>query len=399
MTLRDQLLSILERSRAAELCFIDNLSEKEMATEGTFEKWSAKDNVAHVNYWANECEKRVRAFLAGVEPESQPQFDQANEACFEMFTASSWEEVKSFAAETHAQMVAAVQGLDDEVLRGPSTTSDERKMWNEIVGSAYDHKLIHYAQFYQDHGQGGEASRLWSEWAEQVSSLDAGPEWQGRVHYNAACSLALAGDCERAIEALRTSLELQPNLATWSRLDNDLASLREIPAYRNLIAPVYWWEALEAGPQAEALADQFLRALRMFRGAISECPAAEWREGETLYLRPSGLALHIVQTIDLFSALKLGDRSDHPLTQVDWEIREGSKLPVQDELLGYLDMVEERFATFLANSDFQAEEELFVWTGSTVLSRAIYALRHTQHHLADMAMELQRRGFQPPSWQ
>ena len=111
------------------------------------------------------------------------------------------------------------------------------------------------------------------------------------------------------------------------------------------------------------------------------------------------MALHIAQTIDFYSALKPGDSSEDPLTQINWEARDSSKLPSQEELLGFLDKVEERLANFIAKSDFQAEEKLFQWTGFTVLSRAMYNLRHTQHHLADMAMELQRREFNPPDWQ
>ena len=192
---------------------------------------------------------------------------------------------------------------------------------------------------------------------------------------------------------------MRPSLKTWSRRDSDLESLHDLPEYKELFAHGYWWDALEANPQAEALADQFMRALSMFRRAINTFPDKEWREGETLYQRPAGLALHIVQTIDLYSALKPGDSSDDPLTRINSEDRDSAKLPSQEELLGYLAKVEERLANFIVKSDFQAEEKLFPWTGFTVLSRAQYNLRHTQHHFADMAMELQRRGFKPPDWQ
>jgi hypothetical protein len=137
----------------------------------------------------------------------------------------------------------------------------------------------------------------------------------------------------------------------------------------------------------------------MFRIAVSTFSEEAWREGDSLYQRPAGLALHIAQSIDLYSAIKLGDRSEDPLTQITWEERDAAKLPSQEELLGYLDKVEVRLASFIATSDFQADEKLFPWTGFTVLSRVQYNLRHAQHHLADMAMELQRRGFRPPDWQ
>ncbi len=137
----------------------------------------------------------------------------------------------------------------------------------------------------------------------------------------------------------------------------------------------------------------------MLRAAIETYPEDAWLEGETLYQRPAGLALHIAQTIDFYSAIKRGETSEDQLSQVNWEDRDPKRLPSQKDLLRYLDVVEERLANFIANTDLQADETLFPWTGFTILSRALYALRHTQHHLADMAMELQRRQLRPPSWQ
>ena len=399
MTMKDRLLEVLKKSRETELEFIANLTEEERNFAGTWEKWSAKDNVAHVNYWKDVRGIRIVAFLRGEELTPLPQFEQANAECYERFANSSWDEVNAFAEGAHTQIVEAVRGMDEESLIGPSTETDERKLWDEIVGSAYSHKLMHYSQFYQDQGRNEQAGQLWSDWAELVSPLDEGPEWQGNVHYNAACSLALAGDTEGALLELRKGLELRPSAKAWSRQDSDLEILHDLPEYKELYAPAFWWEALEANPQAEAVADQFMRTLSMFRIAVSTFPEGEWRVGETLYQRPAGLALHIIQSIDFLSALKPGDSSEDPLTQINWEARDSSKLPSQEELLVFLDKVEERLANFIVKSDFQAEEKLFLWTGFTVLSRAMYNLRHTQHHLADMVMELQRRGFNPPDWQ
>jgi hypothetical protein len=399
MAIKHQLLTILEKSRETELKFIENLTEEQKADKGTYKNWTAKDNVAHANYWEDVRGARIVAFLEGKELQPLPQFEQANSECYERFSNCSWDEVQAIAERTHKQIVEAVRSMDEDMLTGPSIETEERKLWDEIVGTVYSHKLMHYSQFYQDQGQKEEAGKLWSDWVELVTPLDAGPEWQGNVHYNAACSQALVGNTEGALVELRKGLELRPSSKAWSRRDPDLESLHNHPGYKELFAPAFWWEALEANPQAEAVADQFLRTLSMFRIAVSTFSEKAWREGDSHYQRPAGLALHIVQTIDFYSAIKPGDRSEDPLTQITWEERDAKKLPSQEELLGYLDTVEERLASFIAKSDFQADEKLFPWTGFTVLSRTQYNLRHAQHHLADMAMELQRRGFRPPDWQ
>jgi hypothetical protein len=56
-------------------------------------------------------------------------------------------------------------------------------------------------------------------------------------------------------------------------------------------------------------------------------------------------------------------------------------------------------ARFLVDSDLEAKETFFPWTGSTLLSRALYTLRHTQHHLAELSAELGQHGVNTPDWQ
>jgi hypothetical protein len=52
----------------------------------------------------------------------------------------------------------------------------------------------------------------------------------------------------------------------------------------------------------------------------------------------------------------------------------------------------------LHSTDFLSQEQQFPYTGPIILGRAMYLLRHNQHHLAEMCLELTRRGFQSPGW-
>ena len=67
MTIKEQLLHILEKSRATELALITNLSDEDKGEVGTYEKWSAKDNVAHANYWMELRAAQALAWLRGEE--------------------------------------------------------------------------------------------------------------------------------------------------------------------------------------------------------------------------------------------------------------------------------------------------------------------------------------------
>jgi quercetin dioxygenase-like cupin family protein len=57
----------------------------------------------------------------------------------------------------------------------------------------------------------------------------------GSLHYNLACLEAREGNRAAALTALRRAVELQPEAAEWARSDEDLASLRSEPDFRELL--------------------------------------------------------------------------------------------------------------------------------------------------------------------
>jgi uncharacterized damage-inducible protein DinB len=400
MALKQRLLHVLERSYAVQKAFVAGLSKDQCQATGTYDKWSVKDMLAHMAYWQDHRAAIAAARARGEEPPPSPgHFEQANAACFQRFCNCSWDEVQTFADAAHIKLVEAVQALPEEMLAAPPHRAGSRTVWQDIVNTAYTHPVMHMGEFYVAQGQPDRAGQLWSEWGELVAPLDDGPDWQGLVHYNVACGLSLSGHPDAALVELRHALQLRSDLTALSRQDSDLSAVRVKPEYRTLYAPEYWWTAMEANPQAEALADQFVRALSMLREAVTAFPAAEWRKGDTPYQRPAGLALHVVEPLDDWAMLKRGESAQGRRLGVDWQEQDSARLPSQEEILAYLDDVEPRLAHFLADADLTANEELFVWTGSTLLSRMVYALRHTQHHLAEMCLELHRRGLKAPQWQ
>jgi hypothetical protein len=398
MALTTQIQQILSKSREVELQFIDQISEELREERGKYENWSAKDLIAHVNYWPAVRSEQIEAWLEGKGVKTIPQFEQSNLECYRMFKDQTWDEVEQYSLDTYHRLSKLVKRLDEQALGGPSPDAEESKLWEIIVQVAYSHKLMHFSEFYIRRGEPERSGELWGDWAKLVAPLDTSESWQGRVRYNAACGLALAGDRAGALTELRVSLELQPGMKPWARRDPDLTILHDLPEFKELITTDYWWEALEAGPQAEAVADQCVRTMTMLREAVSTFPEEEWTRGDTNYQRPAGLALHIAQTIAMYSAQKPGESLEDPLMQVHWENPDPGVFPDRTTFLDFLDRVEQKLALLLKETNLESAEDQFPWTGSTKLSRILYTLRHTQHHLADMAMELARRGMQPPDW-
>ena len=66
--------------------------------------------------------------------------------------------------------------------------------------------------------------------------LEQHPE-AATLHYNLACLSAVEGRRDEAIRALAEAIRTRPKIAEWAREDDDLESLRDDPAFRELVDP------------------------------------------------------------------------------------------------------------------------------------------------------------------
>lgn len=153
---------------------------------------------------------------------------------------------------------------------------------------------------------------------------------------------------------------------------------------------------------ATELAEQYERAWRMFRAAVELFTEEQWRAGAISSLVPARHACHVVETADFYCAsvppdeFKWGSRVGG-----FWDTAPARNLPSQEHVLEYLDDVEQKVAAWLHGLTDEAmlgPDGMFPWTGRSLLGRAVYLLRHTQHHLAEMNAELRRRGRPVLDW-
>jgi hypothetical protein len=139
--------------------------------------------------------------------------------------------------------------------------------------------------------------------------------------------------------------------------------------------------------------------MAMLRDAVSAFPEDEWRTGASMYQRPAGLAYHTLETIEFYaSGLAAGVFRFGSRFGVDWEAAADEDLPDQPQMLAYLSEMEAMLDEWLAAEDLAAPEETYPWTGAIRLGRVCYLLRHTQHHVAELFLELTVRGISAPDW-
>ena len=102
------------------------------------------------------------------------------------------------------------------------------KKGRTAVAGAPD-ELFHAAVFEKNRGNVVKALEL-------LKKLSGGRDEDGRVHYLAACCHALAGDVEQALSNLKKAIQADQQNRIQARLEADLAPLRGVPGFSELLA-------------------------------------------------------------------------------------------------------------------------------------------------------------------
>lgn len=155
------------------------------------------------------------------------------------------------------------------------------------------------------------------------------------------------------------------------------------------------------GPIRDDLADQFGRALKMLRATIRNIPSEHWVNGGKEMFIPAVIAFHAVESIDFYfsgsAQFEWGKRFRGPW----WKIAREA-LPTKDEMLVYLEEMEEKVTGYFADcddDDLLKAFDLYDWSGSTWLGHFIYAIRHTMHHQGQLAALQMEFGVEGDTWE
>lgn len=233
--MKNELVDLLHKGYQAEKEFIAALSEEDRNADGTFERWTAKDSIAHNAYWRKRHADDVLEVLAGKSP-SHVDDDQVNAGVYSQYKVQSWEQIDELVKLSLERMAAALEGMSEEDLERDDFYPWEQRgpIWREIVGNMYTHPIIHISEWHIKRDNPARAAELYQEMTAQLVNLDDSPAWQGTIRYNNACSFSLLGDKETAINELREALKLNPGLTEWSQQDPDFEPIRSEPGYKAL---------------------------------------------------------------------------------------------------------------------------------------------------------------------
>ena len=237
MTLKTSLREILNYMREQQLAFPDYLTAEERNQVGEPDNWSAKDEIIHINVWANEHLDRLELLLSGGTPPDSifgEIEDERNRAIFDEHKDAGWNQALARVRETYNRLDDYLKDHSEELLL-EIPAGEERPVWRMIAGGHILHPMIHLWGYLQRHGYNDLLIAIFGEnFVARLLELQDDAGWQGTTYYNLACILALSGRKKEAVTALAKALQLEPQLVEWSQKDSDLDILRDDPDFQAL---------------------------------------------------------------------------------------------------------------------------------------------------------------------
>ena len=228
-----QLIALLDQAFEAELAFVANLTDEQRHTVGNLDRWAYKDLLAHIAAWNAHEVDLLQAGVRRENPQLSNSLDEINAEIFEEHRGWSWEQVIRLLNDAHREMAAALAGLSAADL-----TDAERFPWtrgqpllHRVAFTSYYHPLSHLARRLWDDGEREAGAQLEETTSLNMASLDESDHWQAVQRYNLGCFYALSDQQQAAMELVYQALVLAPDLVQWARQDEELASLRDDPAF------------------------------------------------------------------------------------------------------------------------------------------------------------------------
>ena len=145
---------------------------------------------------------------------------------------------------------------------------------------------------------------------------------------------------------------------------------------------------------------QFRRQWESLREAIEGCTDAAWTSGGPP--APARLVYHLLAGTEVYArSTPYEEYVARRRYGEDWRSMPVDRLARRDEALAQVRAMEESVALWLhqlSDKGLLSMNEGFEWAGSTKLGRALYLLRHTQNHLAELNSVLKGLGLPVGKW-
>lgn len=131
--------------------------------------------------------------------------------------------------------------------------------------------------------------------------------------------------------------------------------------------------------------DQFRHFWRMFEEIIDDFDNKSWFQSGFALTTPARLAFHILQSTKYYIndrsqiELKTGKSIDADCSKLD-----DNDLPFKEDIILNIPSIKQKTDEWLQNIDFDSKNIQFNWTGKTMMSVALFLIRHSQFHMGEI---------------
>jgi hypothetical protein len=233
-----RLIALLRQAREDQQAMIDGMSEQERSAVGTFERWSAKDVIAHCMTWRRMQARRMAALAQGETPPNFAEFDRINAESYLEQHNRAWDDVLADDQGAFDELTARVRSMPAADLTDPNRfpALGGRPLITSLVVNGYVHPESHLAQYDLERGDLARATRINESQVATLSHFADFPDLHATAQYNLACFYAATDQKEKVWAPLREALAERPELKEWARQDSDLDTLRGEPEYQAIFA-------------------------------------------------------------------------------------------------------------------------------------------------------------------
>ncbi|MGB2897501.1 MAG: DinB family protein [Anaerolineales bacterium] len=234
---KNKLQELAADVHAEEQALWNLLSDEERNAAGEIDRWAPKDHLAHATFWTERLVTQLQAAVGGEPPKKIEDFQKTNDEVYEANKDRDWEDVLARATEVSRQFHTTLDAVSEDMMEdtlGPEGTGG-RPLWQNVAFTGVYHPMRHIADIYLERGDFEAAQSLQEHVTEGMASLNESDTWQGSTQYNLACFYAVHGKPQRALAQLEAAFKRAPNLIEWSKQDDDLNSLRELPEFQAML--------------------------------------------------------------------------------------------------------------------------------------------------------------------
>ena len=151
----------------------------------------------------------------------------------------------------------------------------------------------------------------------------------------------------------------------------------------------------------ESVRKQCRSAWAMVENAMLVCGDEQWKKArENSFCVPAAAIVHIIETFDYY--VDEAPSSFYWSRLADVEQSPPSALPDKTAVAAYLGQTRDKVNQWFDRAEtdgLNLPDDVFRTDFTAPIERVIYALRHLQHHLGQLSLELQLRGMEAVTWE